>query len=118
MQFEISDLNKVNSTHLEMFLEYISLYKINGKFFNSLEDCERHLKQFFAQKEKVLGGWNYEVAWKMAEGSGTKLNTLVKKVLSENEKQVFYSRSKTEGTFWPMQYFFPQMVDHTIYRSL
>ena len=25
---------------------------INGKKFNSLEDCKRHLKQFFAQKDK------------------------------------------------------------------
>ena len=24
------------------------------------------------KKMKVLGRWNYEVAWKMAEGSGTK----------------------------------------------
>ena len=35
---------------------------LNGKNFNSLEDCKRHLEQFFAQKEKVLGRWNYEVA--------------------------------------------------------
>ena len=45
---------------------------LNGKNFSSLEDCKRHLEQFFAQKEKVLGRWNYEVAWKMAEGSRTK----------------------------------------------
>ena len=45
---------------------------LNGKKFNFLEDCKRHLEQFFAQKDKVLGRWNYEVAWKMAEGSGTK----------------------------------------------
>ena len=25
---------------------------LNGKNFNSLEDCKRHLKQFFAQKDK------------------------------------------------------------------
>ena len=25
---------------------------LNGKNFNSLEDCERHLEQFFAQKDK------------------------------------------------------------------
>ena len=31
----------------------------NGKNFNSLENCKRHLEQFF---EKVLGRWNYEVA--------------------------------------------------------
>jgi len=57
--------------HLQIYI-YSGLYKINGKFLNSLEDCERHLKQFFAQKDKVLGGWNYEVAWKMAEDCRTK----------------------------------------------
>ena len=25
---------------------------LNGKIFNSLEDCKRHLEQFFAQKDK------------------------------------------------------------------
>ena len=25
---------------------------LNGKKFNSLEDCKRHLEQFFAQKDK------------------------------------------------------------------
>ena len=35
---------------------------LNGKNFNSLEDCKRHLEQFFSQKDKVLGRWNYEVA--------------------------------------------------------
>ena len=27
---------------------------LNGKNFNSLEDCKRHLEQFFAQKDKKL----------------------------------------------------------------
>ena len=29
---------------------------------NSLDYCKKHLEQFFAQKDKVLGRWNYEVA--------------------------------------------------------
>ena len=35
---------------------YSGLYKIslNGKNFNSLEDCRRNLEQFFAQKDKKL----------------------------------------------------------------
>ena len=35
---------------------YSSLYKIslNGKNFNSLEDCRRNLEQFFALKDKKL----------------------------------------------------------------
>ena len=28
------------------------LNSLNGKNFNSLEDCKRHLEQFFAQKDK------------------------------------------------------------------
>ena len=35
---------------------------LNGKNFNSLEYCKRHLEEFFAQKDKVWGRWNYEVA--------------------------------------------------------
>ena len=43
------------------------------KNFNSLEDCKRHLEQFFAQKDKKF--WEdgiKKVVWKMVEGSGTK----------------------------------------------
>ena len=33
---------------------------LNGKNFNSLEYCKRHLEQFLAQKKiKRLGQWNY-----------------------------------------------------------
>ena len=28
---------------------------LNGKNFSSLEDCKRHLEQFFAQKDKKFG---------------------------------------------------------------
>ena len=28
---------------------------LNGKNFNSLEDCKRYLEQFFAQKDKSFG---------------------------------------------------------------
>ena len=27
---------------------------LNGKNFNSLEDCKRHLGQFFAQQDKII----------------------------------------------------------------
>ena len=43
------------------------------KNFISLEDCKRHLEQFFAQKDKKF--WEdgiKKVVWKMSEGSGTK----------------------------------------------
>lgn len=37
LQFDITDLDKVTSTHLEMFLEYITLYRIDGKTFRNGE---------------------------------------------------------------------------------
>ena len=37
LELDISDLNKVTSTHLEMFLEYISIYRVNGKTFKGDE---------------------------------------------------------------------------------
>ena len=42
--------------HLRISI-YFSLYKIllMEKIFNSLEDCKRHLEQFFAQKIKSFG---------------------------------------------------------------
>ena len=50
------------------------LYKIllKEKNFSSLEGCKRHLKQFFARNDKVLGRGNNEVAWKIAENNDTK----------------------------------------------
>ena len=79
---------------------------LNGKNFNSLEDCKRHLEQFFAQKYKKFweDGIN-EVAWKMAEGSGTKqwIRCSIK-FLVKMENVPFFNL-KTEGTFWPTQYF-------------
>ena len=79
---------------------------LNGKKLNSLENYKRHMELFFAQKDKkVLGRWNYEVVWKMAEDSGTKrwihcsIELLVK---TKNVSFIFYL--KTKGTFWPTQY--------------
>ena len=46
---------------------HFRLYKVllmEKKWKNSSEDCKGHLEQFLAQKDKVLGKWNYEVAWK------------------------------------------------------
>ena len=48
-------------------------YYFNGKNFNSLKDCKRHLEQFFAQKDKKF--WEdriMKLPEKMGEGSGTK----------------------------------------------
>ena len=45
----------------------------NGKNSDSLEDCRRHLEQFFAQKDKRF--WEdgtMKLPEKMSEGSGTK----------------------------------------------
>ena len=75
---------------------------LNGKNFNSLEDCKRHLEQFFAQKGKKI----WELAWKMAEGSGTKGWICCSiKFLVKMKNVSFIFTYKTKGTFWPTQYF-------------
>ena len=38
------------------------------------------------------------------------MDTLFNKVLVENEKCVFYFYLKTEGTFWPTQYFSSNLI--------
>jgi len=60
LQFELSDLNKVTSTHLEMFLEYITLYRVNGKTFKNGEKARsrklssiRAMLKYFYKKEKI-----------------------------------------------------------------
>ena len=41
-----------NTVPLDFHLFWTLQNSLNGKNFNSLEDCKRHLKQFFAQKDK------------------------------------------------------------------
>lgn len=60
MELDIEDLNNVNSTHLEMFLEYISLYKNNGKTVKNGERSRcrklssiRALLKYFYKKDKL-----------------------------------------------------------------
>ena len=46
---------------------------LDGKNFNFLKDCKRHLEQFFAQKDKKF--WQdgiVKLPEKMSEGNGTK----------------------------------------------
>ena len=60
LQFDIEDLDKVNSTHLEMFLEYISLYKIDGKVYKNGEKARcrklssiRAILKYFYKKGSI-----------------------------------------------------------------
>lgn len=60
LQMETSDLDKVTSTHLEMFLEYISLYRSNGKTYRNGERARcrklssvRALLKYFYKKEAI-----------------------------------------------------------------
>ncbi|MBE5757334.1 MAG: integrase [Clostridiales bacterium] len=60
MELDLEDLDKVNSTHLEMFLEYISLYKVNGKTVKNGERARcrklssvRALLKYFYKKDKL-----------------------------------------------------------------
>ena len=53
-QLGSSDSSTVFNRHCIVDFIYFGLYKILlvGKKFYSLEDCKRHLKQFFAQNNK------------------------------------------------------------------
>lgn len=60
LQFDINDLDKINSTHLEMFLEYISLYKVNGVTYKNGEKARcrklssiRALLKYFYKKDAI-----------------------------------------------------------------
>lgn len=60
LQFETSDLDKITSTHLEMFLEYISLYKVDGKTYRNGERARcrklssiRALLKYFYKKDAI-----------------------------------------------------------------
>lgn len=60
LQFDTTDLDKVTSTHLEMFLEYISLYRIDGKTYRNGERARcrklssvRALLKYFYKKEAI-----------------------------------------------------------------
>ena len=56
------------------------------------------------KKIKHLGKMELWIAWKMAEGSGTKwwINSLL--MFLVKMKNMFYFYFKNEGTFWPTQY--------------
>lgn len=60
LQLDVEDLDKITSTHLEMFLEYISLYKVNGKVYKNGEKAKcrklssiRAMLKYFYKKEKI-----------------------------------------------------------------
>ena len=60
LQFDISDLDKITSTHLEMFLEYIGLYKVDGKTFRNGEKAKcrklssiRAMLKYFYKKDAI-----------------------------------------------------------------
>ena len=60
LQFDLEDLNNVTSTHIEMFLEYLSLYKVDGKVYKNGEKAKcrklstlRALLKYFYKKDKI-----------------------------------------------------------------
>jgi len=60
LQFDLSDLDKITSTHLEMFLEYITLYRVDGKTFRNGEKAKcrklssvRAMLKYFYKKEAI-----------------------------------------------------------------
>ena len=58
--FTLQHLEKVNSTHLELFMDYLTIYKINGKTYRNNERAKsrklssvRALLKYFFKKEKL-----------------------------------------------------------------
>lgn len=59
-QLTFEDLDKVTSTHIEMFLSYLTVYKVDGKTFRNGEKAKarklssiRALLKYFFKKEKI-----------------------------------------------------------------
>ena len=84
----------------------------NEKQFSSLEDYKRHLKHFFALKDKKVwedGTMKLPGKWqKVVEQNGKLFN----KIHGESENYVlfFFFNLKTKGCFWPAQYIaFPKL---------
>lgn len=60
LQINATDLDKITSTHIEMFLEYISLYRINGKTYKNGEKARcrklssiRAMLKYFYKKDVI-----------------------------------------------------------------
>lgn len=60
LQFNATDLDLITSTHIEMFLEYISLYRINGKTYKNGEKARcrklssiRAMLKYFYKKDVI-----------------------------------------------------------------
>jgi site-specific recombinase XerD len=61
LNFDYPDLEKITSTHLEMFMEYISLYKDNGKTYRNGEKAKarklssvRAMLKYFFKKNIIV----------------------------------------------------------------
>ena len=79
---------------------------LNGKNFNSLDNCRRHWEQLFAQRDKSFGRVELLICLKNGSSSRNKMmNIFFNKVLGENEKCVIYFCLKIKGTFWTIQIF-------------
>ncbi len=59
-QFEISDLDRLTATHLEMFLEYIEIYRVDGKIIKNGERAKarklsslRAMLKYFFKKDMI-----------------------------------------------------------------
>lgn len=60
-ELTLTDLNNVTSTHLEMFLDYLTVYKVNGKTYRNglkgkgrkLSSVRALLKYFFKKKNWI-----------------------------------------------------------------
>ena len=74
---------------------------LNGKTFNSLEECKRYLQQFFAQKnKKFLEDGIMKLPEKWQKVMNKTVNALLTKVLGENEKICLLFLLKNQRNFF------------------
>ena len=84
---------------------------LNGKNFDSLEDCNSSGTWNSSLLKKINKFWEDGIMklpekWQKVVEQNSEVNTLFNKVLGENEKCVYYFYLKTKGTFWPTQYLY------------
>ena len=87
----IHTLHAPNIAPLDFRLFWSLKNSLNGKNFNSLEDCKRHLEQFCAQKDKKFwedGTMKLPERWQRQWNK--MVNVMLNKVIGENEKRVLY----------------------------
>ena len=87
----LSPLHSPDIALLDFYLFWSLQNSLNGKNFSYLKDCERHLEQFFSQKDK-FGKMEVWSCLKDGRGQWNKtVNILFSEVTAENEKCLIFT---------------------------